>query len=94
MSFTFIIFGYTHTASYFNLIFSFIFQPIPSLKARSVFRQSFNLKCILYHLKMNSDGITIPCHFTSITTSHVLPAINHGRVIVLNNFYNFMVAFN
>ena len=38
ISFTFTMFGYIRTASYFNLIVSFIFQPIPSLETGTVFR--------------------------------------------------------
>ena len=67
----FTIFGYTRITSYFNLIVSFIFEPIPSLETRSVSRQSFNLKYILYHLKLNSNGITTLCYFTRITTPNL-----------------------
>ena len=38
ISFTLNIFGFARTASYFNLIVSIIFQTVPSLETRSVFR--------------------------------------------------------
>ena len=60
ISFTFATFCFAHTASYSSFIVSLIFEPILSLETRSVFRKNFNLKYILYHLKLNSDGITIP----------------------------------
>ena len=44
------------------------FKPIPSLGTRSVFRYDFNPKYILYHLKLNYDGIVVPCYFIRITT--------------------------
>ena len=38
ISFTFTIFGYTDTVSYFNLMVSFIFHPVRPLETRRVFR--------------------------------------------------------
>ena len=74
--FSFTLFSYTHITSYFNFMASFIFQPILPLETSSVSRQSFNVKYILYHLKLNSDGISTPCYFKKITTPNLFTPKN------------------
>ena len=63
ISFTFTISGFTHTASNFNLIVSFIFLTNPVSGNQECLQINFNPKYILHHLKLNSASIATPCYF-------------------------------
>ena len=64
ISFIFTLFGCIHIAWSFNLIVSFIFQPISSLEINDL-RVSLDKFLILdiHYLKLKSSGFTTPCFF-------------------------------